>query len=179
MITDFIPTPFQTGRAIGRAVNQLADRLSGGLQNEWLSDALVSEERYRAEILLISAAAALHSIESSGLSPSVESEVAAGLFAWAKSIGAVSSEILVRELDEATDYYAEAAFMDKESCPPVSEISEIEAALADRLLALGENNQKRGEACIRLCLIVPKVLWPAQFETARTMLAQAALLDNQ
>jgi hypothetical protein len=173
------PTPHQAGRAIGVAIGLLSDQLSGGVQEEWLVSAGISAARYRAELLLLSAAAALHAIESTSLSRAIESQLVSGFYAWVRSLEEESRALLLAELSEATDYYAEAASAEEATPAPLNEVSEIEAALGDRLLALGENNEVRGHACIRLCLVVPKTLWPVQYASARQMLGEAAVLTVQ
>lgn len=179
MAPGFHPTPEQVGHVIGRAVAYLAERLSGGVHARWLQDAGVTLQRYQAEILLLSASAAMHTIESSGLQPEAESAVAAGLFAWVRELPTGSREVLLSSLDEATEAYATAAAMDEEHPTSDAEIAEIEAAFGDRLLDLGENNEVRGQACLKLCLVVPKTLWPAQCAAAVQVLSEASILHTR
>ena len=175
----FHPSPEQVGHAIGLAIAHLADRFSADVNAGWLQDAGVTLQRYQAELLLLSASAAMHTIESSGLQPESESAVAAGLFAWVRELPTGIREVLLNSLDEATDMYAEAAATDEEHPTSLTEVAEIEAAFGDRLLSQGENNEIRGRACVKLCLVVPKTLWPAQCATAMQMLSDALLLHHQ
>jgi hypothetical protein len=179
MAHDFQPTPQQTGHAIGMAVASLTERLSGGVDGRWLKDAGITLQQYQAELLLLSAAAAMHTIESSGLPPETETAVAAGLFDWVRTLPTGARDLLLRSLDEATDTYAQAAASDEGHPTPMTDVAELEAAFGDRLLNLGENSEVRGTACVRLCLVIPKALWPAQCASGRQMLVDALLLLHQ
>ncbi|MFT3665013.1 hypothetical protein [Piscinibacter sp.] len=180
MSIHFKSTPRQAGHAIGLAVANLAQKLSGGINPSWLQEAELSRAHYESELLLLTAAAAMHTVESCGLTPEVENEVAAGLFSWVHELPVESRELLLRSLDDATDYYSQAAASTDAEQPFVpNEISEIEAAFGDRLLNSGENNEVRGKACLRLCVVIPKTLWSIQVTSTRQMLRDALLLLPQ
>lgn len=176
MILGFKSTPHQAGHAIGVAVGKLAHPLAEPADQRQLEAAEISRERYRTEVLLLSAAAAMHAVETSGLAPVVESEVASGLFEWVRSLDALSQEVLLSELDKATDYYAEAAVVDASTTQPAGGLSELEASFGERLLGLGQNSEVRGTACVRLSLFIPAHLWSIQHSVVIQMLSEASLL---
>ncbi len=179
MALDFQPTPSQAGHAIGLAVFNLTSNLWGAVDDESLRSAGITVQQYRAELLLLAASAAMHAIESAGLTPDIESKVAGGLFAWVRSLSSAPRELLLTTLDEATDMYAESFAIDKANPRPVTEVADIEEAFGERLLAMGENNAIRGPACVRLALVIPRALWPAQYSSARQMLQEAGLVSLQ
>ena len=118
----------------------------------------------------------MHAVETAGLTPAVESQVAAGLFGWVRGLPKHQSNLLLSTLDDATDMYSEAFAIDQDNPKPVTELAEIECAFGERLLAMGENNEVRGPACCLLSLVIPKTLWPAQYSSARSMLQDAGLI---
>ena len=173
----FQPSPSQTGHAIGLAVFSLTAQLWNLSDLKALQAADITIEQYQAELLLLSASAAMHAIETAGTSPEIESQVASGLFQWARSLPKHLSELLLGALDDSTDLYSEAFAIDTESPRPLAELAEIECAFGDRLLAMGENNEVRGPACCLLSFVLPKTLWPAQYQAARVMLQDAGLIS--
>jgi len=175
----FQPTPSQAGHAIGLAVFHLTSQLWTPQDVKSLQSAGITAEQFQAELLLLTAAAAMNAIETAQLLPRIESEVASGLFDWARELPQHLSQLLIATLDDATDYYSEAFAVDQESPRPISDLAEIECAFGDRLLAMGEDNEVRGRACCMLSLVLPKTLWPAQFKSARSMLCDAGLVTVQ
>jgi hypothetical protein len=171
-------SPRQVGHAIGTAIAGVTVRLTGHAEQQWLADAQVSGERYRSEFLLLSAAAALHAVESSALPPAIEAQLVAGFRSWIVELEAEPRALLLAELDEVKDYYAEAAATER-GAASLEDVSELECAFGDRLLALGNNNEARGRACLKLSLVIPSVLWSSQVGTARQMLAESKLLSVQ
>lgn len=151
---------------------------AGTVDPKSLLEAGVTVSRYADELQLLASAAALHAIETSGLPPEMENEVAAGLFQSLREQQSPSREFLLQNVDQATETYAQAWQSDQESNPTQIDLTFLEEELGERLLMLGENNEVRGHACVRLCLVSPKVLWPSKYKTAKVMLVKAGLLKE-
>lgn len=171
----FKPTTRQTGHAIGGVVGHMAVKLAATADPDSLRVAGCTPEQYGFEVLLLAASAAMHAVESSGLGPAAETEVASGLFDWVRELREPERTLLLEWLDVSTDLYAEAAGLDAAQLTAPGDLSEIEAVFGDRLLSLGETNETRG----RLCLARPKTLWAVQLAGANQMLVDAGLLSPQ
>lgn len=177
MPLDFKPTPRQAGYAIGLSIgNMPVLQLSSAEDDQVFAAAEVSRDRLFKELTLLMAAAALHAIETTDLPPDLETEVAKGLYEWLRIQPNGVGAFLLAHAESATEAYAKAAQADRTVDRPIGEFSELELALIERLMALGAQNEARAHACVRLGIITPKTLWPAQYSGAVQMLRDAGLL---
>ena len=139
----------------------------------------ISVAELRARYLALMVAAALHAVESAGLAPEVETEVARGLYDWARAHPDSHLQALLSTIEETTDAYAEAAADDAESQENQAGFSELELEFFDRLAALGDQAEQRIRACLRLSAVLPKHLWHVQHASALQSLRMAGLVHRQ
>ncbi len=172
----FRPTPHQAGRVMGRSIQALIEQFRETLNEQWLGEAELSSNEYMAELFLVSAASAMHAVESSRLSPEVEYGVASGFYEWIRGLPGATRDLLSAQLETATDYYAEAARNDSESTADAGQVSDMEMAFGDRLLSRGEDNERRGSACLKLAVVLPSTLWSTHYKSACQVLRDASLV---
>lgn len=68
---------------VGSSLNHFPKEALASSADAWACrDAGVSEIRFANELLLLAAAAALHALESAGLTPADENELAQGFYDW-------------------------------------------------------------------------------------------------
>jgi len=180
MKLDFKPTPAQTGHAIGGAIGFGPYRaMAAAPDDRDLSAAQLTRIQYEHELLLLCCAAAVHAIETAPMSRGTDHEVVGGLYQWIRELDAAAGAFLLQNLEDAVEEYAEASESDSVHSPAPTQLSAIEELFAGRLFALGAENQQRADACFRLCIAAPKVLWPAWFGAATGMLRDAELVREQ
>src|SRR6185503_4778099 len=103
-----VPTPRQTGQIIGSAIGRMSiDDLMRPYAPTLYKTANISVAELRARYLALMVAAALHAVESAGLAPEVETEVARGLYDWARAHPDSHLQALLSTIEETTDAYAE------------------------------------------------------------------------
>jgi len=180
MRLDFQPTPAQTGYVIGRAILGGPYRtLAAGRDDRDFSDAKISRAQYEHELLLLCCAAAVQAIESAALPAGMDNDVVAGLYGCIRELPIAIANFLLQNIEDAVEAYAEAWRQDIENKPSVADLSALEEAFGERLLSLGEDDETRGMACVRLCIVAPKTLWPVQYEGTIRMLRDAKMVQAQ
>ena len=180
MKLDFKPTPAQTGHAIGGAIGFGPYRTVAAASDDGeLSAAQVTRTQYEHELLLLCCAAAVHAIETAPMSRGTDHEVVGGFYQWIRELDARAGTFLLENLENAVEEYAQASKLDAERSPSPTELLAIEEVFAGRLFALGTENQQRADACFRLCIAAPRVLWPVGFGAATQMLRDAELIREQ
>ena len=173
----FVPSAMQVGHAIGFAISSLLiEELARAPDAKQLLAAGISRAQYTDELVLLSSAAAMHAIESAGLSPKDENAAAAGLYSWLRERTEPGRTFSLHSIEDTLANYAAASRAEAEAGPSGSTLSALEEEFGERLLELGENNKVRGEACVLLCLVAPRILWPSQYKTAMIMLREAGLV---
>ncbi len=180
MDPDFQPTPAQTGYVIGRAILGGPCRTFAAARDEQeLCDAKVSRVQYEHELVLLCCAAAVYAIETAGLLGGMEQDVVAGLYGCIRELPDDTAGFLLQNVEDAAEAYAEAWQHDIDNKPSVAELSALEEVFGERLLAMGEDNETRGMACVRLCIVAPKTLWPIQYESTIRTLRDAKIVQSQ
>ena len=172
------PTSREVGQIIGATIGRMPlDDFMRPFSPESYAAAGISVADLRARYLALMVCAALHAIESAGLSPDTEAEVAGGLYDWAGTCTDVALRSLLSNIEEATDAYAEAAADDAEKEKHAG-FSELELEFCGQLIELGEEVDSRVQACLRLSAVLPKHLWHAQYASATQSLSTAGLVRS-
>lgn len=173
----FSPTAQQTGHALGCMTHDLCKRLRTTADTALLLQAQLTDTQYADELLLVTACAAIHAIEQSAPNVAAERALTQGFVQWVRELPAETRELLLTEIDEAGDLYADSAAQDAASSALATSASqgmgELELAVADRLFARGEDSETRGQACLLLAVVTPPLLWAHARDAAHRMLQQA------
>ena len=166
------------GRVMARALVffPLLDSVSP-YEQDLLAEAGVSAEALLGERALL-CACAIEAALSEALPDDVATSVRASFRATLMSEKPGLRAILTDDgLDTLVGYYVEAVDEDTSlGKTSLDGLSELECAFGDRLLALGEDNELRGRACVQLSTAIPKVLWSSSAAAARNILCDANLL---
>lgn len=177
---DFQPNPRQTGFIIGGSIENFGRAVIPRNQDpDHLEMVGISDEGVEARYILLMACAALATIESSGLDAVTESQVALGVYDWARLNPSVEFQRLWPSIESLTDQFSQAAADDELAPPEGVNPSQLELELFDQLMALGEQSRDRARACMQFSLVLPKYLWEAQQTSTIEILVKAGLLDIQ
>lgn len=180
MESEFLPTPTQVGAIVSSSVYEGPVRkLSASTDAGDLSDAEISQIEFEQELLLLCYAAAVHTIETAGLAPGVDTEVVAGLYARIRELPNATARFMLENVEEAVEAFAAAAQADAQSPPIGSKVSEIEQEFGQRLFERGDDNAVRGRACARLSLTIPAILWRVSCKSTAQTLKDARLIQIQ
>jgi len=172
-----LPNPRQVGQIIGRSIENFP--LSSMLRthpDDLHTEAQVSRTSLHTRYLLLAAAAALHTIETSGLSPEVEQQVAQGVYDWFGTLPREVATLLTECAAEATDTFSSSASDDflNENSP--ADFSQMELEFFEQLMTLGADTVERQKSCLRLSAVLPKHLWQAQVGAVTESLRRGGLL---
>lgn len=154
-------------------------KMSGVEDDSVFLTAGITRRQLFDEFVLLMVAASMHAIETAGLRPEIENEVAQGLYDWMREQPDRTGPFLLAKIEDAIERYAKAAQQDREPSPSDNEFSELDLELVDRLMAFGEENESRARACLKLGVVVPKTFWPAQYASAVAVLCKANLVSTQ
>ena len=168
----------QAGRVIAHALFCLPFIASvSPEERDLLRDAEISEKSFLRERVML-CVSAIEATLDDALAPDVARDVRRAFRSALSNEAAPSSVALSGEtLDELISYYIDAVEADASGTNAmVNDLSELECAFGDRLLALAEENELRGRACVILSMSIPKVLWSAGVHIAREVLRDVGLL---
>lgn len=166
----------QIASVIGQTIGSGAASILGpAAESDLLKAAGLTQDQHTACLVLLSAAAALHAIESAQLRPENENELAEALFAWCKDQQGTWRTLLTENLDSAAEEFSKAHAHDLEHPPRPSDISEMELALGDLFFALGPETDERAQACLRLSMVKPKPTWESSWHNTMATLEMAGL----
>lgn len=176
MSSNVPPSPWQAGLVIARSIfGGPCRKLALMADTSHLSDAHISVSQYENETLLLCYAAALHTIREA-VTPTTLPSVVEGFLEGIEELPDLTSEFLKEHLESAVESYAKAWAIDSSQEASAGELTEIEEEFGERLLALGELSEMRGNACIYLCMVIPKTLWNTQINGTLEELHEAKLV---
>ena len=168
----------QAGRVIAHALLRLPFIASvSPEEQDLLADAEIHEKSFLRERILL-CVCAIEATLDDALAPDVARDVRRAFRSTLSNEAALPTVAVSGEiLDKLTSYYIDAVEVDATGTNAlVDDLSDLECAFGDRLLALGEDNELRGRACVMLSMSLPKVLWSAGAQIAREVLRDVRLL---
>lgn len=174
------PSPYQVGEIIIGGLFEFSfESFVTQIDTDLFSTATITKSDFLNELFLLSVAATMHAVETSGISSDLVNNIFRGM---TDKLAASNNEMAAfahKNIEEAYPYYVEASEQVITNPEDDLDLSEIELAFGDRLFLYGVESDERGEACVLLCAVTPKAVWPAQLNGATATLAWSGLVNAQ
>jgi hypothetical protein len=174
------PSPYQVGEIIISGLFEFPfDSFVTQRDADLFSAATITRSDFLNELFLLSVAATMHAVETAGISSDLVNNILKGMTGRLAVSSNKMAAFAHKNIEEAYPYYVEASQQPLTNPEDDLDLSEIELAFGDRLYFYGEESDVRGNACVLLCAVTPKAVWPAQLNGATATLAWSGLVNAQ